>query len=151
VYRVAKKVFWTSPPDELDATFLELNEKPSMVPLTLHDQKISLPEPPPSEPDRLPRLYVIGHPSGRDLELSLQDNRLLACNDRLIHYRTPTEGGSSGSLVFEHEDWRVVALHHKGSGTMRRINGEGTYEANEGIAIQAVREATQNSKPSREA
>jgi Trypsin-like peptidase domain/MAP3K TRAFs-binding domain len=148
VYRVAKKVFWTSSPDELDATFLELSDQPSAGPLTLDDQKVRLPEPPPSEPDKLPRLYVIGHPNGRDLELSLQDNRLLACNDRLIHYRTPTERGSSGSPVFEHEDWRVVALHHKGSGTMRRINGEGTYEANEGIAIQALREATRNSQSS---
>ena len=54
------------------------------------------------------RLYVIGHPGGRDLELSLHDNHLLGCNDRLLHYRTPTEAGSSGSPVFEADGWRVV-------------------------------------------
>ena len=70
------------------------------------------------------------------LEFSLQDNCLLACNESLLHYRTPTEPGSSGSPVFEPEDWRVVALHHKGSEELRRIDGvEGTCEANEGIAI----------------
>jgi hypothetical protein len=48
--------------------------------------------------------------------------------------------------VFEPEDWRVVALHHKGSEEMRRIDGvEGTYEANEGIAILTLQNMTQKS------
>jgi V8-like Glu-specific endopeptidase len=91
--------------------------------------------------DPPPRLYIIGHPRGRDLELSLQDNHLLALNERVLHYRTPTEPGSSGSPVFEPEDWRVVALHHKGNELMARIDGTpGTYQANEGISILALQE-----------
>jgi hypothetical protein len=35
--------------------------------------------------------------------------------------------------------WELVALHHAGSATMKRIHGAGTYEANEGIWIQAIR------------
>jgi hypothetical protein len=86
------------------------------------------------------RLYVIGHPNGGDLMFSLQDNRLLdhgAPDDPRVHYRTPTEPGSSGSPVFD-DGWELVALHHAGSATMKKIHGEGTYEANEGMWIQAV-------------
>jgi hypothetical protein len=74
--------------------------------------------------------------------------KLLACNETLLHYRTPTEPGSSGSPVFEPEDWRVVGLHHRGSATMPRIDGqEGAYQANEGIAILALQKATPHSQP----
>jgi hypothetical protein len=73
---------------------------------------------------------------------------LLACKDPLIHYRTPTEHGSSGSPVFEPEDWRVVALHHKGSPTMNRLDDQpGTYEANEGIEMSAIQKQTKNPTP----
>jgi V8-like Glu-specific endopeptidase len=94
-------------------------------------------------------MYIIGHPAGRDLEISLQDNSLLASNERMLHYRTPTEPGSSGSPVFEPDDWRVVALHHKGSDTLPRIDGvEGTYPANEGIAIPAIQQQTREARVS---
>ncbi|MGH9941902.1 MAG: serine protease [Pyrinomonadaceae bacterium] len=138
LYEVEDEVVWTSPPDELDATFLALKGEPPAKPLNLYGRPVEMEEPP-------SRLYIIGHPKGRDLEISLQDNYLLACKEALLHYRTPTETGSSGSPVFEDEDWRVVALHHKGSKAMKRIDGqEGTYEANEGIAIQALKKATRN-------
>jgi len=90
-----------------------------------------------------PRMYVIGHPAGRDLEISLQDNYLLDLDDRRLHYRTPTEPGSSGSPVFEQESWEVVALHHKGADDMPRLGGkEGVYPANEGITIPALQQMT---------
>jgi V8-like Glu-specific endopeptidase len=69
---------------------------------------------------------------------------MLACNDRLVHYRTPTEGGSSGSPVFDEEGWTVVALHHAGRRDMPRLDGKGTYEANEGIQIHAIQQATRS-------
>jgi V8-like Glu-specific endopeptidase len=84
-------------------------------------------------------VYVIGHPGGRSLSLSLQDNLLLGCENPLLHYRAPTEQGSSGSPVFN-QQWDLIALHHAGSTSMRRLSGqEGTYAANEGIWIQAIR------------
>ncbi|HBL29593.1 MAG TPA: serine protease, partial [Acidobacteria bacterium] len=45
------------------------------------------------------KVYVIGHPLGGGLSLSLTDNALLGTSERLLHYRAPTEGGSSGSPV----------------------------------------------------
>jgi V8-like Glu-specific endopeptidase len=56
-----------------------------------------------------------------------------------VHYRAPTEGGSSGSPVFN-DQWEVIALHHKGGKVgMPRLNGlNGTYAANEGISIRRV-------------
>ena len=57
-----------------------------------------------------------------------------------LHYRAPTEGGSSGSPVFNSRLWQVIALHHKGGKIgMPKVNGkEGTYAANEGVSIQSI-------------
>ena len=128
-------VVFHSPVNELDATFLELpGLPPGAVALPLDPSVLKLDTPP-------QRLYIIGHPGGRDLEFSLQDNYLLAASERLVHYRTPSEGGSSGSPVFGPTDWKVVALHHAGRNDMPRLDGQGTYEANEGIALAAIRNA----------
>jgi hypothetical protein len=87
------RIVWSSPPDKLDATFLALKDVPAgAAPIPVAAKPVLLTKP-------AARLYIIGHPGGRDLELSLQDNLLLGCNEWLLHYRTPTEGGSSGSPV----------------------------------------------------
>ena len=71
-------------------------------------------------------------------QFSLQDNLLLGHDDRVVHYRSPTEPGSSGSPVFDHH-WNLIALHHSGSFALPRLsNAGGTYPANEGIAIGAI-------------
>lgn len=135
-----KEIVWTSSYKDLDATFVTLEQEPKAPPLELFEQAIEMPQP----PEAAPRLYIIGHPMGRDIEFSIQDNHLLASNETLLHYRTPTEPGSSGSPVFESQRWRVVALHHGGSAAVTRIDGgKGTYEANEGIAIRAIRKRIQ--------
>jgi len=133
----AGNVIFHSPVNELDATFLELpNLPPGAVALPLDPSVLTLATPP-------QRLYIIGHPGGRDLEFSLQDNHLLAANELKVHYRTPSEGGSSGSPVFGPTDWKVVALHHAGRNDMLRLDGQqGIYEANEGIALAALTKKT---------
>jgi V8-like Glu-specific endopeptidase len=130
----AKDVMWSSPPRELDTTVLTLDAPVEGVePCTVTAAR--------PRRDGKQRVYVIGHPAGRELSYSINDNVLLDYDDRVLHYRAPTEHGSSGSPVFN-RDWDVVAVHHAGRSDMPRLRGrQGTYPANEGIWIEAVRRA----------
>jgi len=139
-----KAIVWSSPPDRHDCCVLRLAEPVADIqPLPL-GRVLPL-------VDDTAHVYVIGHPGGRDLAFSLQDNALLdhegppngkpsiegVCR---AHYRAPTEGGSSGSPVFNAALWEVIALHHSGGKLgMPKLNGQpGTYAANEGIAVQSI-------------
>jgi hypothetical protein len=96
------------------------------------------------------RVYVIGYPGGGELKVSFQDSVLLdhegppdgtPVNEGIcrLHYRTPTEKGSSGSPVFNASAWQVVALHHAGGEDMLRLNGKNEqWPANEGIWIKSI-------------
>lgn len=138
------EILWSSPRQELDATVIRFNEEQQtrLKELT-KDVKIY----PVSE--YLPiinyaslsnRVYIIGHPLGGELQLSLQDNILLDHQNPKIHYRTPTDAGSSGSPVFN-DKWYLIGLHHAGSMEMNCLNGRpGTYNSNEGIWIQAIKD-----------
>jgi len=139
VFRLGE-IVWSAPLNDLDATFVTLDGEPTAPALELYSRAVRMTQPP-ANPQRL---YIIGHPAGGDLQFSIEDNHLLGCDDTLLHYRTPTEPGSSGSPVFEAEDWRVVALHHAGSENLVRLDGvSGTYKANEGIAIRAIKRRIQ--------
>jgi V8-like Glu-specific endopeptidase len=103
------------------------------------------------------RVYVIGYPAGGGLAFSMQDNALLdhegpqagtppSPNVLRVHYRAPTEKGSSGSPVFNRSSWQVIALHHAG-GELPKLNGKpGTHPANEGIALMSIIEAIKGAK-----
>ena len=134
-----KSIVWCSPVAELDATFLDLADELTPDPMQLFPTPLEMAEPG-------PRMYIIGHPGGRDLEFSLNDNRLIACNAQKLHYRTPTEGGSSGSPIFDQVGWQVVGLHHAGKLRMPKLNGPAGefYEANEGISILAIQQKTKS-------
>ncbi len=140
-----ERILWTSPPERHDASLLRLVDpvegiEPLSLATTLPDLGGNA------------RVYVIGHPRGGALAFSFQDNELLdhegppdgkpqidgVCR---LHYRTPTLGGSSGSPVFDASLWEVAALHHKGGAMgMPRLNGkEGSYGANEGLALLAMK------------
>lgn len=130
-----ERVIWSSAGLDLDATIVKLDRIPGGVTtLSLSPRALTVTEPP-------PLVYIIGHPAGRDLEFSLHDNILVAADARRLHYRAPTDAGSSGSPVFEDDGWRVVALHHAGGRGVPRLDGAGTYDANEGISIAAIRSA----------
>lgn len=122
-------VLWTSPPSALDATLLTLD------PPQTCDAPYPLAVGAPVSTEE--RVYVIGHPGGRGLSLSMQDNRVVDSKKPKLHYRAPTEPGSSGSPVFN-KDWELVALHHAGGKAMPSLSGRGTVEANEGIWISAI-------------
>ena len=120
----------------LDTTVLELDGYPPGVDPVPFASRM------PAKPLQGRRAYVIGHPRGLDQpQFSLQDNVLLDYDDRHLHYRSPTEGGSSGSPIFNNE-WKLIGLHHAGGVDLPRLNEHGgTYAANEGIAISAIRKA----------
>lgn len=145
-YRVAK-LLWGSPKQHLDTSLLRL--EPTVQGIAPCPIAKTLPA---LNNDQ--RVYIIGHPSGGEISFSLQDNELLDHEGPpdgtlkqpercLIHYRAPTEPGSSGSPVFNQApDWQVIGLHHAGGEYVRRLNGHsGTYAANEAIWIQSIAKA----------
>lgn len=142
-HKVLPEMVFTSPPGEigvtaantLDVTVVRLEDWPEGgLALPTNDSLPTL--------SRKTKVFVVGHPSGDALQISLHDSELLDICDheRLLHYRTPTEPGSSGSPVFN-MNWEVIALHHAGSSVMPRLHGKGQYEANEGISMCAIRAA----------
>jgi tetratricopeptide (TPR) repeat protein len=134
VFRVSEVLF-CSPREVLDVTVARLEAPPALA----------TPYPiAPQLPKNGARVIAIGHPGGGTLSFSLNDNELLDREEApgwKVHYRTPTEGGSSGSPVFSRE-WNLIAVHHYGGDAVPQLNGKpGTYEANQGTSIQALRSA----------
>lgn len=135
------RICWTSPSTALDATVIRFSRQDQ---LRLQELTRGVPIYPlffePPNPKKPGRVYIIGHPYGSLLKLSLHDNLLLDFEDPKIHYRTPTDEGSSGSPVFN-QYWSLIGLHHAGSKEMGCLNGKpGTYAANEGIWIKAIKD-----------
>jgi V8-like Glu-specific endopeptidase len=132
-------VLWTSPRDQLDATIVRLKSAPAGVSPCPTAREL-----PPLESSPPPRAFIVGHPSGRMLPMfSIQDNLMLDYDGTWVHYRAPTEPGSSGSPVFDRR-WKLIALHHAGSDEMPMLHGGGTYQANEGIWVGRIKEAIQD-------
>ena len=142
------EVVWSSPPNFLDASILRLaGDLSNFTPLRFAQR---LPR-----PDGEQRVYIIGHPRGGDLSFSIHDNTLIdhegppsgsPVRESVVrlHYRAPTEGGSSGSPVFNSQ-WRAIGLHHAGGTCMPRLNGHtGTHPANEGLWLKSISHAIQN-------
>lgn len=135
VIRRVTELLWSSPPEEFDATIARLSEPVPGV--TTCEVARYLPDK--EEPQHV---YIIGHPDGGIVGFSMNDNLLLDYDqeERRLHYRTPTKPGSSGSPVFNRR-WQLIGLHHLG-GPLPKLNGQpGTYDANEGISIKAIKAA----------
>jgi hypothetical protein len=85
-------------------------------------------------------ILILGHPAGRPVQLSFASpsSAKLTTSANRVRYATNTEGGSSGSPVFN-RDWRVVALHHAAGPTSApgdfNLSTKGT---NQGIPIQGI-------------
>lgn len=83
-------------------------------------------------------VYVVGHPGGGGLQMSIRGNDLLDTDGTRLHYRAPTQGGSSGSPVFDRA-WQLVGVHHYGSANLSALKHKtGRYPGNQGTALPAV-------------
>lgn len=56
---------------------------------------------------------IIQHPNAELKQLTLRENRIVSMLPEFVQYTADTEGGSSGSPVYN-DRWEVVALHHSG-------------------------------------
>ena len=83
------------------------------------------------EGDSPQRIYVMGHPKGAEMAVSLYDNSLAAYEGPYVRYRSPTEGGHSGSPVFTRQ-WKAFALHHRAREALK---------VNEGVLLGPIKEA----------
>ena len=107
-----ERLLATSPARELNYSVVLLDRWPGQV------SPVNLCPRPPIAGDSI---FILGFPGGRGLEVSLDDNEVLASSeprtrpaltnpDDVLMYRAPTEGGSSGSAVFN-ENWELAAIH----------------------------------------
>jgi hypothetical protein len=127
---------WSSPPSVCDVTVLRFTGPEPALKYQL--QVAATPQP----VTEGAYVYVIGHPAGGGIKFSIRGNDLLAYDPEMfkVHYTAPTEGGSSGSPVFN-QAWQLMAVHHAGDSKMRRLDDpSATYQANEGITIKGIRE-----------
>ena len=85
-------------------------------------------------------IFILGHPAGRPVQFSYASPSGVKRTKDLsrVRYQTNTEGGSSGSPVFN-RDWRVVALHHAAGPTS--IPGDFNLQSgefNQGIPVSGI-------------
>jgi len=141
---IAGSIFFTSPSAELDVTIIRFDQKGQeklksfFGEYEIEPYRLAKRLP---EVDGTKRVYIIGHPGGGTLQLSLQDNVLLNYLDPFLHYRTPTTGGSSGSPVFD-DKWDLIGIHHaEVEISPGETEQKEKYNANEGVWIDAIRNA----------
>jgi len=119
------EIVYSSPKLRLDTTALRIDPPAEAAALEIAK---SLPAVP-AQGEAAERLFVIGHPLGGELAISLYDNHLVGYDGDFVRYRSPTEPGSSGSPVLS-RDLAVVASHHRSRDDL---------QANEGICVTAIR------------
>jgi S1-C subfamily serine protease len=80
--------------------------------------------------------YILQHPSGQRKRLGFVRNTISDVSDRVLHYLTDTQPGSSGAPVFDAAG-HLVGLHHAG-GEPTEVAGKPPVSKNEGIRISRV-------------
>ncbi|NGZ09592.1 MAG: TIR domain-containing protein [Nitrospira sp. LK70] len=121
------KMLYTSPKFQLDVSIFELVSPNGCGTLS---PALRLPMLDDSDPTRL-RVYVIDHPGGRELGVSVYDNSLKEYDGCYVRYQRPDEGGNSGSPVFDRQ-LSVFAVHH---------SAHEARKLNEGVLLRDIQAA----------
>ncbi len=81
---------------------------------------------------------IIQHPQGSAKRVAFRNNHIYEATFPKLTYFTDTDGGTSGSAVFD-DNWVVIGLH-RASKLVPEIeyNGETTSWINEGVQIKAI-------------
>lgn len=130
VYHLDTSYFITSPPNELDFTRVKVVDDAS-TPLKQWGHVDFAPDAIPAVGDPV---TIIQHPQGGVKKIALRANEVLQVQNQLLRYTTDTEGGSSGSPVFN-QNWQVIGIHH--AGKVIDIGGQ-KRDANEGILFRDI-------------
>lgn len=80
--------------------------------------------------------FIVQHPNGDRKRLAYARNQITSADDRVVHYLSDTQHGSSGSPVLD-DAGHLIALHHAG-GRPQEVAGKMPIQKNEGIAIPRV-------------
>lgn len=89
-----------------------------------------------AEPSVEGHAFVIQHPQGQRKRIGFLRNRISYVDDRVVHYLTDTDVGSSGSPVLDSAG-RLIALHHRG-GLPRAMPLGPPLRKNEGIRMSRI-------------
>jgi hypothetical protein len=80
--------------------------------------------------------YIVQHPNRQRKRVGFVRNHISFFDERVLHYLTDTEPGSSGSPIFNAAG-QLIGLHHVG-GTPQDLTGVPPVVKNEGIRIPRV-------------
>jgi V8-like Glu-specific endopeptidase len=80
--------------------------------------------------------FIVQHPDGERKRVAYVRNQITDFDDRVVHYLSDTQPGSSGSPVLD-DNGKLVALHHAG-GRPQEVAGKPPLRKNEGIRIPRI-------------
>ncbi|PDT91401.1 hypothetical protein CO669_05195 [Bradyrhizobium sp. Y36] len=81
-------------------------------------------------------VVIVQHPQAGIKQICMTDNGVVNLFENFVQYTTDTMAGSSGSPVFN-DEWRVVAIHHKGGDLAKNVAGDVIF-VNQGVLMSAI-------------